>query len=465
METTTRATTRTTGASLESSGAREDRQIDFHRLTEEDKERFDVHTTIQALKIPKQQSGRCMKTLQGLLYQRPGVKRIEQCGEEGKRLVLLREGLTGDLDDASDPATRPEVVGEDGAVRTLAEYVRENDFEVLPYVITLGYKHMSLQEVMRHFLPKDAEIPCSFEAVGHIAHLNLKEGVLKYKYIIGQVILDKNPSIKTVVNKVGTITSEYRVFEMEVLAGEDVTETVVKQHGLRFKLDFRHVYWNSRLENEHSRLIDTWIQPSDVVVDAMCGIGPFAVPAAKKGCRVFANDLNPESYRWLVENCRINKVQNEVHCFNEDARAFLRRAVAGRLHVEEGGDGKELAGASPANAFDHIIMNLPASAVEFLDALKGEFSEQLWRDRELPMVHVYSFLPETETYDDMRRRIEGHLGGTLDEAPEFFLVRDVAPKKAMICSSFRVPRAIALHNDKPGDKRDDKRDDKRAKVI
>ena len=129
---------------MESSGAREDRQIDFHRLTEEDKERFDVHTTIQALKIPKQQSGRCMKTLQGLLYQRPGVKRIEQCGEEGKRLVLLREGLTGDLDDASDPATRPEVVGEDGAVRTLAEYVRENDFEVLPYVITLGYKHMSL---------------------------------------------------------------------------------------------------------------------------------------------------------------------------------------------------------------------------------------------------------------------------------------------------------------------------------
>ena len=191
----------------------------------------------------------------------------------------------------------------------------------------------------------------------------------------------------------------------------------------------------------------------------MCGIGPFAVPAAKRGCRVFANDLNPESYRWLVENCRINKVQNEVHCFNEDARAFLRRAAAGRLHVEAGRHGEAApAGASPATAFDHIIMNLPASAVEFLDALKGEFSEQLWRDRELPMVHVYSFLTETETYDDLQRTIEGHLGGALDEAPKFFLVRDVAPKKAMICSSFRVPRAIALRG------RDDKRDDKRPKM-
>ena len=119
-------------------------------------------------------------------------------------MVLLREGLTGDLDDSVDSATRPEVVGDDGAVKTLAEYARENEFEAVPYVITLGYKHMSLQEVLKHFLPEEVEIPSSFEAVGHIAHLNLKEGVLKYKYIIGQVILDKNPSIKTVVNKVGT---------------------------------------------------------------------------------------------------------------------------------------------------------------------------------------------------------------------------------------------------------------------
>jgi tRNA (guanine37-N1)-methyltransferase len=78
------------------------------------------------------------------------------------------------------------------------------------------------------------------------------------------------------------------------------------------------------------------------------------------------------------------------------------------------------------------------------------------------MVHVYSFLPDTETYDDLRRRIEGHLGGTLDEAPEFFLVRDVAPKKAMICSSFRVPRAIAHNGRDEG--QEDRQEDKRLKV-
>lgn len=33
-----------------------------------------------------------------------------------------------------------------------------------------------------------------------------------------QVILDKNPRLRSVVNKVGTIENEWRVFDMEVLA-------------------------------------------------------------------------------------------------------------------------------------------------------------------------------------------------------------------------------------------------------
>ncbi len=42
--------------------------------------------------------------------------------------------------------------------------------------------------------------------------------------------------------------------------------------------------------------------------DVFCGVGPFAIPAAKKGCEVHANDLNPASHKYLVENIKINKV-------------------------------------------------------------------------------------------------------------------------------------------------------------
>ncbi len=52
------------------------------------------------------------------------------------------------------------------------------------------------------------------------------------------------------------------------------------------------VYWNSRLEAEHKRLVDEF-RPGQVVVDVMAGIGPFAVPAAQKGCSVRARPGSP----------------------------------------------------------------------------------------------------------------------------------------------------------------------------
>jgi tRNA (guanine37-N1)-methyltransferase len=43
--------------------------------------------------------------------------------------------------------------------------------------------------------------------------------------------------------------------------------------------------------------------------DVFAGVGPFAIPAAKNGVTVYANDLNPESYRWLQANKTLNKVR------------------------------------------------------------------------------------------------------------------------------------------------------------
>jgi hypothetical protein len=47
------------------------------------------------------------------------------------------------------------------------------------------------------------------------------------------------------------------------------------------------VYWNSRLEAEHTRLVQLF-DPHDIIADVMAGIGPFAVPAGMRGCTVRA---------------------------------------------------------------------------------------------------------------------------------------------------------------------------------
>lgn len=39
-----------------------------------------------------------------------------------------------------------------------------------------------------------------FEQCGHIVHLNLRDPMLPFRYVVGQILLDKNPSAKCVKN-------------------------------------------------------------------------------------------------------------------------------------------------------------------------------------------------------------------------------------------------------------------------
>eukprot|EP00041_Stephanoeca_diplocostata_P041618 m.8436 g.8436 ORF g.8436 m.8436 type:complete len:189 (+) comp6373_c0_seq1:3-569(+) len=105
-----------------------------------------------------------------------------------------------------------------------------------------------------------------------------------------------------------------------------------------------------------------------------------------------------------------------------------------------------VASASRPQCFDHAVMNLPASATEFLDAFRGI----LWHVRDtmspeqLPMIHCYCFSKAEDLAKDGVRLCEEGLGGPLDAPYSVHEVRDVAPKKRMLCVSFRLPARIAF---------------------
>jgi tRNA G37 N-methylase Trm5 len=67
--------------------------------------------------------------------------------------------------------------------------------------IILSYENFSYTEVVKKLLSRgtdsysEREIPSSYEIIGKIAHLNLREKFLPYKKIIGQIILDVSPII------------------------------------------------------------------------------------------------------------------------------------------------------------------------------------------------------------------------------------------------------------------------------
>uniref|UniRef100_A0A1D1ZA26 tRNA (guanine(37)-N1)-methyltransferase n=1 Tax=Anthurium amnicola TaxID=1678845 RepID=A0A1D1ZA26_9ARAE len=483
-----------------------------------DKGAFDMKLELWALRIPRELCSRASRLLNGYLLDRPRVKPItEDPSSEKNRLLILSERVqNAELSDIPS--------GVLGALKELSS------FEVVPHTLTLGYTYWGADYVLKQILPPEVEVPSSFETIGHIAHLNINSELLPYKDVIAQVIYDKNqPRIKTVVNKVGTITNEFRVPQFEILAGKDDMITEVKQYGATFRLDYSLVYWNSRLEHEHVRLISLF-KAGETVCDMFAGIGPFSIPAAQKGCIVHANDLNPDSIHYLRINVKINKVMVNVYTYNMDAREFMRHLMGvpaseeksecsieatnnhqscpytrgGGIEDEKmtidkkeileqginiqgvGGPcmkievtskrqlqdykekdwsndngvetskhqfnetkNKRLRGLKLSRTkiwehVDHVIMNLPASAIQFLDVFKGLLERKYWKGS-LPWVHCYCFIRSNETEESTLAEVEAILNAKID--PVFHIVRDVAPNKVMACLSFKLPEETCFKSE------------------
>lgn len=124
-----------------------------------------------------------------------------------------------------------------GALDELKACAREEGAIALPFVLRREYADFSAEEVLRRLLPAGMEVPSAFESVGHIIHLNLRDEQLPYKELIATVLLDKHgPRLRTVVNKVDSISNEFRVFPMELLAGDPDMHAEVRQNGCTFQL-------------------------------------------------------------------------------------------------------------------------------------------------------------------------------------------------------------------------------------
>ncbi|QSL65703.1 hypothetical protein MERGE_003016 [Pneumocystis wakefieldiae] len=327
------------------------------------------------------------------------------------------------------------------------KFIRDNNISIVPHVLELDYDFWGSDDILNAILPENLlnDIPCSFTQVGSIAHMNIRQEYLPYKKIIGEVILSKNKGICTVVNKVDTIDTKFRNFKMEVLAGENNFFVQHSESNCLFKFDFSKVYWNSRLSYEHNRLVNLF-QKGDAICDVFAGVGPFSIPAGKKGAIVFANDLNPDSYESLKENISLNKVDLLVKAYCKDGRQFIKDSVQELLDFsrqkiitishENSKLQKKVSkfeGILVPQVFKHFIMNLPETSIEFLDAFKGIYSEHkhlFFSDKNsLPTLHVYCF-SKLDPPDDLVSKLSSSLGTTLSQNDvNIYCVRKVSPNK------------------------------------
>jgi len=216
-----------------------------------------------------------------------------------------------------------------------------------------------------------------FEVIGDIAVLALRKELEPYRKIIATTLAGHRKNIYTVLNKKEKITGTVRTAKYEILLGE-TTVTEYREFGFTYLLDVRQSFFSAKMAYERQRVTGQ-VEPGERVCIPFAGIGPFVIPAAARGGRVTAVEKSPETFRWLVENVRLNHVDKNCRILRGDV--FDCDLL-------------------PDQHFDRIILPAPYGMDHALDVMLPLVSEG-------GMVHFYTFKPEEaipDLLDGYKRR-------------------------------------------------------------
>ena len=197
---------------------------------------------------------------------------------------------------------------------------------------------------------------------------------MKYKKIGDILILDnshpdddydelsRRHNVKTIM-KINHIQGTKREPVYKILYGGE-TETVNKENGCLFKLDLAKVMWSKGNNNERLR-IARLVEDGETVLDMFAGIGYFSIPIGvhANAREVISIEINPNSYHFLCENIRLNKLDNVT-------------PILGDCKVE-----------TPKYRADRIIMGYVKTTHHYLKAAIGSLNEG-------GVLHYHETVPE-----------------------------------------------------------------------
>ena len=153
---------------------------------------------------------------------------------------------------------------------------------------------------------------------------------------IGEALLELHGNADTVIAR-GGVDGTRRDPTGTIVAGLGETETVHTEHGTKYALDLSKTMFSPGNKAERARM-GRVVESDERVFDMFAGIGYFTLPMARAGGRVTAAEIDPESYRLLVENARLNDVTDRVRAVLGDCRSVettADRVVAGYYEAHE----------------------------------------------------------------------------------------------------------------------------------
>jgi len=211
--------------------------------------------------------------------------------------------------------------------------------------------------------------PRAFDIFGSIAIIKLSDELLEYSNIIAESLLSSNSNVDRVALDLG-VKGEYRLRELEMIAGESNFVSVHKENGFEFELDISKVYFSPRLAMERKRIYDLSTD-GEQVLDAFAGASPFSVALASKGCNITAVDANPQAEIWSNNNFQLNGVSKSNYTF-----------ICSKIENI----------VSDLPDYDRIVMNNPTNSLPYLEPLSHKLNYD-------GVIHLYNIIDKSEKFE------------------------------------------------------------------
>ena len=190
--------------------------------------------------------------------------------------------------------------------------------------------------------------------------------------MIGETLLEQVKSARSVFYQSSSVEGEFRTRDLEILAGDDKTETEYKESGCRFVVDVRKAFFSPRLSSERMRIAEL-VNDGEVIVNMFGGIGMFSIIAAKKKkCTVYNIDINPDASNFCQKNIAINKLAGNVISIHGDASDVIENQLE--------------------NKSNRTLMLLPEKSDEFL-------SSAILASKNSGVIHYYSHIHADKKLD------------------------------------------------------------------
>jgi tRNA (guanine37-N1)-methyltransferase len=204
----------------------------------------------------------------------------------------------------------------------------------------------SLENILT--LQESQELISSFDQIGDIIIVRIPDSLLTKKKLIGETLLNEVKIAKSVFYQASAVEGDFRTRNLEILAGDDKTETEYKEFGCKFTVDVENAFFSPRLSTERERIANL-VQDGEIVVNMFAGVGMFSIMIAKKKrCTVYSIDINPVATKLCEKNIISNKLVGNIISINGDASRVIQEQLE--------------------NKSDRTLMLLPERSDEFLES-------------------------------------------------------------------------------------------------